>query len=83
MTLRRTVSPFFTESLVVPWLEHRKRSPGCPLIVIASDTFGAAPLNNAWRRTLITFRSHHSPICIIDEQNDSVNQEINRRPKVS
>jgi hypothetical protein len=46
----------------VPELEHWYRSPGCPFIVNASETLGAAPVRVAWFTTSIGFLFHHSPV---------------------
>lgn len=44
-----------------PLLEHLYRDPGWPLMVYASDTFGAAPVKVDCLRTLMMSLSHHSP----------------------
>ena len=46
----------------VPELEHLYRAPGCPFIVNASETLGAAPVWVAWFTTSIGFLFHHSPV---------------------
>jgi hypothetical protein len=61
MTRRRLVSPAFTGTRKVSELEHLNRSPGCPFIVNASETLGAAPVRVAWFTISIGFLFHHSP----------------------
>jgi len=47
----------------IPDLEQGYKSPGWPLIVIASDEFGAPPLSRNSVKTLLTSFFHHSPRC--------------------